>query len=673
MPDKPKATLIAEIGNAVTRVTLVDTVAGETRLISQAEVASTTEPPFENAVIGILEAAARISELTERKLLQDDGTLLIPQNSENDGVSRVIALTSAAGMMGLVITAVASEVSARSALHASRATYTSVLQVVTLDDSAKSADSNDSTWIERQVQALVGLNPDVVLMTGGLDGGAVEALVRLAHIVGITALNVRVDRDGQQRHDVAARPVIFAGNSAAREQVIESLSGRAELTVVDNVRPTLEVEQLNPTRQALTKRYNEQVLPRLPGIGVLRRLTNRPLCTVAEASGLIARFIAKQYQRSTLMLDAGSAHTTAFLANGDLYSPVVMAGIGTGYGASAVLAERGLASIMRWLPFPISERDLTHWILNKMLRPHVLPTLREDVLIEHAITREALSLALEALWDEQPNAQYDFVMAGGGVLSHSPHPGLAALTILDALQPTLDQTELAVELHLDMLSLAPAAGALAFADSDGALSMIERDLLNNTPLATCIVALGDGRRDEVAVEAELTPVGEAPRRVTVKHGQIACLPLTPGEKGTLTLRPASGVRIGLNAPGKEVASQLAAISGSALGVIIDARGRPLRLPDEPLERQQLLWDWLVAMGVESGSLPYAAAEPLSDAAPSIPIPPLDTSDAAIPAAAPQPTASSLPQEASNELDSLAKLRQTVETPKKRGLFGRSKK
>ena len=109
MPDEPTAVLVAEIGSVTTRVSLVDSVAGEARLIGQAEVSSTTEPPYENAVIGVLEAAAQIGEATGRQLIQDDGTLLMPQTSERDGISSLIALTSAAGLMGIVITAVASE------------------------------------------------------------------------------------------------------------------------------------------------------------------------------------------------------------------------------------------------------------------------------------------------------------------------------------------------------------------------------------------------------------------------------------------------------------------------------------------------------------------------------------------------------------------------------------
>lgn len=64
---------------------------------------------------------------------------------------------------------------------------------------------------------------------------------------------------------------------------------------------------------------------------------------------------------------------------------------GSGYGLGSLLAERGVAAIARWLPFAISERELTHWLLNKMLRPQLIPSSRDDVLIEHAVAREALS------------------------------------------------------------------------------------------------------------------------------------------------------------------------------------------------------------------------------------------------------------------------------------------
>ncbi|NJO83339.1 MAG: hypothetical protein HC828_11310, partial [Blastochloris sp.] len=112
-----------------------------------------------------------------------------------------------------------------------------------------------------------------------------------------------------------------------------------------------------------------------------------------------------------------------------LYPPACWGTCGTGYGLMAVLRERGLRNIARWLPFVQSDKDLLHWLLNKLVRPQLIPSSREDVLIEHALAREALAMVLATMTDELPQLRYDLVVAGGGVLAHAPHPGLAVLTL----------------------------------------------------------------------------------------------------------------------------------------------------------------------------------------------------------------------------------------------------
>jgi len=212
-----------------------------------------------------------------------------------------------------------------------------------------------------------------------------------------------------------------------------------------------------------------------------------------------------------------------------------------------------------------------------------------------------------------------------------------------------------------------ACGVLAFSEPDAALTLFERDLMHNAPLATVVTTLGEGRAGELAVEAELRVEGGATHTVRVAHGEIARLNLPPGRYGTLTLRPAGGVWIGSNAPGAEVSSELAAIHGSALGVVIDARGRPLRLPEDAQARQQALWSWLMALGIEREPLPYPTLDSVVEASRPVLTAPV------IPA--PLPRSESRPitetSVASGSIDSdLAKLRQTVEEPKKRGFFRR---
>lgn len=664
MSNEPGAVLVVELGSLTTRVTLVDSVEGETRLLGQAEVPSTTEPPFNDATIAIRNAVAQLEPGTGRQLLLD-GQLAMPQNAERDGVNAVVATTSAAGYMSLVVAAVSSDVSARSALRASHATYTSVLQTITLNDTAEAADTQDLSWIERQVQRLLTLRPDVVLLSGGLEHGAEDALVRLAHIVGLTASSTR--DAGAIGPGLSTRQVIFAGNSAGRERVIEALSQSTSLRVVDNLRPRLEVEQLEPARQALLDLYAEQKLPTLPGMPALRRLCAAPIHTTAEATGLMTRFLAEQNERNVLTVDVGAANTAAFLQSQGRFSPFVLGGVGMRYGIGTLLAEHGPGAIARWLPFQIDEQELVHRLLHVMLRPALLPSSLEEVLIDHAIAREALGQALAALRDERDDAPFDMVLLCGGVFAHVPHPGYAALLALDVLQLDAQQSDRAVDLHLDTLGLVNASGTLAYHDAGAAVALLENDLLANTPLATCVATSTTGRARGVAVEAELEVVGGGRQQITVEHGQIGRLPLPIGQRARLNLRPARNVRIGRNAPGQEAASDIAIISGSLLGVLIDARERPL-LPTNPAERQQALWNWLTTLGAVSGVLPFELA-PQTAAPPNEP-------EAAPNGSTAQPVEEStdltlvaqpLPPDAP-ELDAdLARLRQTVEEPpKKRG-------
>ncbi len=512
----------------------------------------------------------------------------------------------------------------------------------------------------------------MVLLAGGLDDGAEHALVRMAHIVGLTSNGARND-DGAG--GLGTRHVIFAGNSEGRERVIEALSQKTALRVVDNLRPSLDHEQLEPARQALAQLYDEQQLPTLPGMAALRRLCAAPVRTVAEANGLITRFLAEQHKQDVLTLDVGAASTAAYLHSQGLYSPVVLGGIGVSYGIGTLLAERGAAAISRWLPFVISEQELVQRLLNKMLRPYALPVTREDVLIDHALAREALRMALDLLHDERGAALYTMVMLRGGVLAHVPHPGFAALLALDALQPGTEESAFAINVYLDALSLLAACGTLALYDADAAFTLLDQDLLANTPLATCVATLSSGRANGVAVEAELEIIGSERRKISVEHGQIGRLPLAVGQRARLTLRPASGVRIGQNAPGKEVSSEVAEISGSVLGVIIDARGRPLHLPENNAARQRALWSWLEALGAVSGPLPYdvaddAAPERMAEAqvAEQLPAAEQPSTDEQPPADMP-PAPQMPPPDASPIEADLAKLRQTVENPPpKKGWF-----
>ena len=79
----------------------------------------------------------------------------------------------------------------------------------------------------------------------------------------------------------------------------------------------------------------------------------------------------------------------------------------------------------------------------------------------------------------------------------------------------------------------------------------------------------------------------------VRAGQLAVIPLAQGEQGRLTLRPERGIDVGFGGPGKAGTIR---VSGGAVGLMIDARGRPLQLPKDPTHRRELNQKWLWDIG-----------------------------------------------------------------------------
>ncbi|MBC6940282.1 MAG: hypothetical protein DWB59_09715 [Anaerolineae bacterium] len=70
------------------------------------------------------------------------------------------------------------------------------------------------------------------------------------------------------------------------------------------------------------------------------------------------------------------------------------------------------------------------------------------------------------------------------------------------------------------------------------------------------------------------------------------LPLGAGEAAKLTLQPLHRADVGFG-PGR---GQTITVHGGALGLVIDARGRPLQLPSDAVRRRELFKKWLWTLG-----------------------------------------------------------------------------
>ncbi len=607
---KIESILSADIGSLWTRVALVDVVSGEYRFIARAAAPTSAELPFGDITVGLYNAIAELERLTGRKIVEE-GHLVIPQQPNGSGVDAFIAASSAAPAMRVVLLALVRDITARSAQHAAESTYANVLDLITVDEPLAAGEEHlpEGEWLRRQVQRLIALQPDVALIVGGVDGGPVTPLLKLAQAVE-GAARERAALEQSLNVPSTHLPVIFAGNQSARGKITALLDELTDLRLSDNVRPKLNSEQLASAQEQLDSIYLQRHLPAMPGYPRLASWTDSIIPT-ALADGIVTRYVATQYNRDVVVADVGASTVSGFLTNDAAGGPNLRAGerafyrvakgdFGMAYGLPNLLRDVGAAAVLRWLPFPLGENELTDWALNRMLRPLSLSADERDLQIEHAFAREAMRYIAARLREQAtPGTRpaYDLLIGTGGLLANAPSPAHAAMLLLDGLEPEGLPTG-SVELALDATLLLPHIGTIASANPAAAAYVFDRDSL--LWLGTAIVplpAVANPSLGQAAVTVTVEYSDADAVKVAVNYGDLKLVPLRPDQKAALTVQPGRDFRVGNGERGKLVRTMGEEVRGGYVGLIIDARGRPLRLPTEDAARIATLQNWQRELGI----------------------------------------------------------------------------
>ncbi|MGC8783956.1 MAG: glutamate mutase L [Armatimonadota bacterium] len=584
-----RSILATDCGSTTTKAILIEKKPEGYRLIARGEAPTTVEAPFDDVTVGVLNAVRELEELTGKTFIRD-GRILTPQIDECTGVDAYLSTSSAGGGLQMTVAGVVKVMSAESAQRAALGAGAIIMDVIAVDDGRKDYE---------KVQRIRQLRPDMILMSGGTDGGTVTHLVELAEML--------VAADPRPRLGGMRLPVIFAGNRDARDPVRQLLDGRVDLRIVDNLRPTLERENLGPAREAIHELFLEHVMQQAPGYSKLLSWTSADIMSTPNAVGKIMQTIAEMRGIDILGVDIGGATTDVFSVFNGVYNRTVSANLGMSYSICNVLVETGVANIRRWLPFEMDERDLRNRLRNKMIRPTTIPQTLEDLYVEQAVAREALRLAFEhhkslarglkgvqqqrtigeALTQEDTGKtlvnmmELDMLVGSGGVLSHAPRRAQAALMMMDAYQP-----EGITMLTVDSIFMMPQLGVLSTIHPEAATEVFERDCL--VILGTCIAPVGTSKEgDEVCT---LRMAGETHQ---LRFGELRVFPLNEGEKIEVEIRPTRAFDVGAGR-GKPLT---VTAEGGVVGLVVDCRGRPLALPQRDTERIAKLQTWLKAMGL----------------------------------------------------------------------------
>jgi hypothetical protein len=389
--------------------------------------------------------------------------------------------------------------------------------------------------------------------------------------------------------------VLYAGNSETRAEVADILGPVTTLRAVDNVRPTLEVENLAAIQMELENLYVQRKLSQLPGFQKLGSWSPYPVLPASKSFEKVIAYLGRHNNLNVIGANIGSGATVVSVQMRDHQSSIIRSDAGLGHSLAALLKIVPIEKFHRWLPIELTVEELYNRLLNKSLHPTTIPETEEDLFIEHAVAREVLRLVMEQIragWSFQPLAglertQWNLMVGSGRALTHTPQPGYAVLVMLDGLEPW-GVTSIA----LDTAGVANMLGSIAAIEPMAAVEVAARDAFWN--LGTIIAPAGHGQPGKPALKLKVNYANGDPLEMEVAYGSLQVIPLPPGEKATLEIRPARHFDIGLGQPGR---GALAEVEGGLLGIIVDARGRPLRLPKDEAQRQAQIRQWLTELGV----------------------------------------------------------------------------
>ncbi len=570
---RQEAILVADCGSAHTTVSLFDVAVDSYRLIATATVPSTAGPPWDNLMEGVRQAINRLTEITGRVFLTKRGGIIKPTRRDGSGVDHFAAVVSAAPPLKTVLAGLDEAVSLASGRRAMRQNYVREVDCLFLEDGRTE---------QEQLITLVENKPDLIFMVGGTDGGAEKRLLRL-----IETINLGLGSLAQ----IKSPHILFAGNVKLRQQVKQMMgNGASHLRVAENVRPTLEREQISDAARQIGELYDEIKVKELTGSEALQDWSTYNLIPTAQSLAHIVQFFAALQKQTVLAVDLGSDSATVVFSDPDTARLTVRSDLGIGRPITNLLRQKSTAEIIQWSLGQIEPNEMENFIQNKALHPRTIPTTAHGLKMEQAAAQSMIQQAVsDAAMDWGWHGQmprFGVLLARGGVLANINSPGQVVMMLLNAIQPSG-----VFAIGLDKYGILPAMGILAQHDPLAAVQALEGSVLVNFGW---VVALpGTGKQGKLAISVSMkSETGQELVGGDVVWGAIEVLTLTPGESARVTLRPERGVDIGFG-PGEETTITL---YGGAVGLVIDARGRPLALPDDDDKREELLRQWLWDIG-----------------------------------------------------------------------------
>lgn len=556
-----------------TKLYLFDVVDGKFHLLATSEAETTFKPPYNDLREGFFKAIDHLQQITGRMLIDEQMCLIVPAQSDGSGIDQVAFTYGFLNQISIITAGLLEDVSISSLGHLLNTTHLNHLDQIRLNDPRK---------IEEILSSVVNQNPDIILLSGGTENGANKSIVRMLEIILFCIKHLPAEKLPE---------LVYAGNSAIANKIQEMTASIAKLSVTDNIRPTLDDENLMPALTTINEIASQMMVRKIPGFEYLFSYTKSVPMPFNQSNGIMTNFLNRlsaEKMASSLVIDLGKEMISiAGNKNGSLHQSVTENLLFK--NPERYISETNIKEISTWLPKSIEMEEINNYFWDKSIRPDTIPNGRDDYLLDLGMLKNLIKTGY-LNFKNKYSISSDYwtqIVINADYLSNFENPNDITLIMLDSIQP-----KGITNLYLDHNGILPVLGSIAIDNPILPIQILEGpsisllakvfSIQSRAKFGTPILKIRMEYKDGTYLEEEIL------------KGSIVKIPLSAGQTVKIFFEPLSN--IDLNQFGKNIKKGLN-VQGGLCGVIFDARGRPIRLQKNNAERFEHFSNWNKSMGI----------------------------------------------------------------------------
>jgi uncharacterized protein (TIGR01319 family) len=338
---------------------------------------------------------------------------------------------------------------------------------------------------------ILRLQPDILLLAGGTDGGNMDVVLHNAAALGASSLSC---------------PIVYAGNRAAEDEARRALSNKS-LVCTENVMPEFNELNIEPARAAIRQVFIDRIV-HAKGIdraaAEFDAVVMPTPAAVLEAARLLADGVpGVSGLGSVLVVDPGGATTDVHsIASGEPAPGVIPQGLpeprikrtvegdlGMRHNAATLVEQAGISAIAADAGLHESE---VRSILAR-LKPEDLPRIPQAEALDRALARAAVGIAVQrhcgtlrtvytptgpvTVQQGKDLRRVDALIGTGGVLAASRDARAILRRALARADDPLSLKPVAPRLLLDREYVLYACGLLQSVEPQAALELALKHLV----------------------------------------------------------------------------------------------------------------------------------------------------------------------------------------------------